>query len=145
LNISIEVMLPTRGGTFNDDGWNGFPMLGIVKVYPRLMGGAVADDQGNVTLGPEPNMPRTGYIHLTGVPIERFFQIQRVLERKWLDGNGALIKQSLWGGVAASMPLAARTALRVNRQIVVTWLQFRNFLLNLRDTVSLTDADLDAA
>lgn len=146
MNISIEVMLPDRnGGTFTDGPYRGWELLSVVKVYPRLMGGATADANDVITPGPNPAMERTGYIHMSGVPIARYFQIERVLERKWLDQDGALVRQCLWGCVPTSVPLAIRNALRTNRQVAITWLQFRNFLLNLRDTVSLTDADLDAA
>jgi hypothetical protein len=60
MDISIEIMLPTRGsGDFSEAGNARYPMLGIVAVYDHLK---TTDNVG---------MPRTGYVHVTDGPTAR--------------------------------------------------------------------------
>lgn len=131
MNITIEVMLPTRGGSdFTEAGNNKYPMLGVVAVYDHLKATS------------EVGMPRTGYVHVTGVPDAAFFRIKRVLEQTYEDSPDTSVSKRLWRGVASRIPVNARNRLATDRQITVTWTQFRNFLQNIKEQRDFTDADM---
>jgi hypothetical protein len=127
MDISIEIMLPTRGsGDFSEAGNARYPMLGIVAVYDHLK---ATDAVG---------MPRTGYVHVTDVPDERFARIKRVLETAGTNGS-----KRAWAGVASRIPLNARNRIVADRQITVGWTAFRNFLRNLAEDRDFTDTDME--
>lgn len=134
MDITIEVMLPIRGAAdYSGLGNNHYPMLAVCGVHERLL------------TTPVVNMPRTGYVHVTGVPDDKFDKIKRVLEREWFDlgADGPVFRaKRVWAGIASRIPVNVANNLRVNRQITVTWTQFRNFLQNLQEQRDLTDADI---
>jgi hypothetical protein len=129
MDITIEVMLPARGGDWTQETHGSYRVLTVVDVYDHL----------KVT--PVIGMPRTGYIHVTGVPDQRFARIKDVLLTPWTVGT-ATVERRLWRGVASRVPANARNRLLADRQITVTWTQFRNFLQDLQEQRDLTDADI---
>jgi hypothetical protein len=137
VDLTIEVMLPPRGATDYSQEFHGsYRVLTIVAVYPMK----------DV---PVVGMPRTGYVHVTGVPTPAGWsaltneEIQRRLNSRLCRGrlNG---ERRCWGGIAAAIPAGARNALRIDRQVTVTWTQFKNFLQQLDEARALTDDDLSS-
>jgi hypothetical protein len=125
MDITVCVMLPTRGSSdFTEAGNNNYPMLGVVAVYPYM----------NDTV--EISAPRTGYVHVTGVPDDKYQRIKNVLERQ---DEGF---KRVWAGVASRIPVNARNRLVADRRITVTWTQFRNFLRNIREDRDFADSDM---
>jgi hypothetical protein len=130
VDITIEVMLPARGGSWSDDGHNHYPMLGVVGVYDHMK---VTDTVG---------MPRTGYVHVTGLPDEKFETIRARLEES-NEGADEKIWKRRWAGVVSRIPFMALNRLMTDRQITVTWTQFRGFLQNIREQRDFADADMN--
>lgn len=137
MDLTIEFMLVPRGAADWSQSFHGsYRVLTIVAVYwPK-----------SVT---EVGMPRTGYIHVTDVPTPQGWaafsdeEKLRRFNRRFCSarGNG---ERRVWGVQASSLPAAARNALRLNRQITVTWTQFKNVMQHLDDQRALTDDDLGA-
>jgi hypothetical protein len=128
-------MLPTRGSSdFTEAGNNDYPMLGVVAVYPYM------NDAEEITA------PRTGYVHVTGVPDNKYQRIKDVLERQYEVNIGAegpvFFKKRVWAGVASRIPVNARNRLLADRKITVTWTQFRNFIQNIQEQRDFSDADM---
>jgi hypothetical protein len=128
VDITIEVMLPERGSSdFTQPGHNRYPMLGIVAVYDHMK---ITDSVG---------MPRTGYIHVTGVPDARFARLKEVIEARGVGSKRA------WSVLDSRISAQAKASLVADRQISVGWAQFRNLLRNRDESRDLTDADVPAA
>jgi hypothetical protein len=125
VDITICVMLPPRGSSdFTEAGNANYPMLGVVAVYPYM------DETAEIAA------PRTGSVHVTGVPDDKFERIKDVLTR-----SDAGFKR-VWAGVASRIPANARNRLATDRKITVTWTQFRNFLQNIKEQRDFGDADM---
>lgn len=143
MDLTIEVMLPRRGATgaeLSEPANPKYRLLALVAVYP-------------LKSVPTVGMPFTGYVHLTGVPEraawaglseeEIVARINSRLCKLWLDANREIVERREFAGIAASVPPGARTALQQDRQVTVTWNQFKAFVQNVRDARALDDADLD--
>ena len=142
MDITVEVMLPPRGaGNYSTSANPRYRVLMPVHVYvPMKEIDTVA-------------MPRTGYVHVTGVPtrpgwgaltneeVERRIN-QRLCDRL-LDQDGNELERSKWAGVAASIPANARNRLLNDRQITVTWTAFKNVMQNFIEARQLGDEDFD--
>jgi hypothetical protein len=125
VDITICVMLPPRGSSdFTEAGNANYPMLGVVAVYPYM------DETAEIAA------PRTGSVHVTGVPDDKFARIKDVLTR------GDVGFKRVWAGVASRIPVNARNRLATDRKITVTWTQFRNFLQNIKEQRDFADADM---
>jgi hypothetical protein len=136
MDITIELLLPERGETdLSKDAHPRYKTFSVVEVYDHLK-------QTDVI-----GMARTGYIHVTGVPIERFVQLQRLLTKVWEiehpDRGSAYVAHRRWFLQWQRMSLALRRDLRDDRQATVTWQQFRALLRDLKEDRDLRDADLD--
>lgn len=145
MDLTIEVMLPPRGATdFSQSAHPKWRVLSIVAVYPRKQVDVVG-------------MPRTGYVHVTDIPEragwaaittdELMTRINRRLCAMWEDGATdrapTVVEKRLWVGLGSLVPVNARNRLLTDRQITVTWTQFKNFIQNVRDQRALADSDLD--
>jgi hypothetical protein len=143
MDITVEVMLPPRGATDYAESANPrYRALMPVHVYVPMK---VVDTVG---------MPRTGYVHVTDVPlrpawaaftseeIER--RINQRLCRNVLDQDGNVIERSEWAGDVTVIPSQARNRLRTERQITVTWTAFKNVMRNFIESGrQLSDEDFD--
>ena len=142
MDITVEVMLPPRGAANYSTSANPrFRVLMPVHVYVPMK---VVSEIG---------MPRTGYVHVTGVPerpawaaltseqIEQ--RINQRLCRLIEDASGNVVERSAWAGVSASIQANARNRLLADRQITVTWTAFKNVLQNFIESRQLADEDLD--
>lgn len=136
MDITIEVMPPPRNAADFTDGEvvNGYDVGWVVTVYDHLN---VVDTVA---------MPSTGYLHVTGVPDDKFEQIKAVLESPWLV-VGALdlgvFKERKWRVDPSKLTQALRRELIDQRQATVTWMQLRDFFVNKaeQDRV-IADTDL---
>jgi hypothetical protein len=138
MDITIEVMLPPRGaGDYSESAHPKWRVLSVVDVHYPMR---VTDVIG---------MPRTGYVHVTGVPFMVTWatktedqlrqKLSEVFTREW-EG----VEKREWAIAApASIPIGARNTLRTQRQITVTWTQLRAYLRNLRRDAPLDDLDLN--
>ena len=136
MDITVEVMLPPRGAAdYAESAHPKWRVLSVVDVYYPMKAVDVV------------GMPRTGYVHVTDAPMPAAWQgwdneqinqrLSAILTRAW-EG----VEKREWAALAASIPLAARNNLRINRQITVTWTQFKAALRNMRTSAQLADADL---
>jgi hypothetical protein len=141
MDMTVEVMLPPRGSGFGFElERNGrYMVLMPVAVYSRRNLAVV-------------NMPHTGYIHVTGVPdrisVQKANQVLCQLhEQELLIGEEPLtqiIERRKWRADATTMPAALRNQFLANRQITVTFTQFRNAMKNLIEANrNLTEEDFD--
>lgn len=140
MDLTIEVMLPPRGATdFHTSAHPRWRVLAIVAVYPLKTVDVVG-------------MPRTGYIHVTGVPMppawsglsedEVKLRINAKLAAVWEAENGSEIERRLWCGLASMLSTKLRNDLLTDRQITVTWTQAKGAIRNVRDNRALADADM---
>jgi hypothetical protein len=127
MDITVEVMLPPRGETFATLRNGRYMVLMPVAVYPLKVVDAVG-------------MQRTGYIHVTGVPNR--ISIVRANEVLCRQDDGT-DERRVWKGDPAMVPSAARQALLNDRQITVTFAQFRAVLSHLVEARELAEADFD--
>ncbi len=141
MDLTVEVMLPQRGAANYSTSANPrYRVLAPVAVYQRK----------TVT---EIGMPRTGYVHVTGVPERPSWsgltteQIMRRLNGRlceiWDDAEGNMVERRKWAGVAAAIPTNARNRLLQDRQITVTWTQFKAVMQHLIELRTLADGDFD--
>ena len=141
MDLTICVMLPPRGASDYSVAANPkYRVLAPVAVY--FMGDTSQPVAAECT----------GYIHVTGVPTpagwasltseEVRARLNAILCRIWENVDGSQRERRLWGGVATSIPQAKRNALLTDRQISVTWTQFKNAIQNLSTSQNLADADL---
>lgn len=141
MDVTIEVMLPARGAADPSQPANPkYRLLAIVAVYP-------------MKTVPVVGMPCTGYVHVTGVPErpgwagltseEVMRRINARLCKEWEDANRVMVERREWCGIASLVPAGARQTLIAERQITVTWAQFKNFVQNVRTALALQDEDLD--
>lgn len=125
MDCTIEIMLPHRDETdFSGVGNDNYPMLCIVTVYPDRKAPAVV------------GMQRTGYIHVTNLPDAKFAGIKESLEGAWTDNA-----KRVWAGLASRFSAQERADLLADRQIEMTWGQFRSKLRHLADERDFGDAD----
>jgi hypothetical protein len=139
MDITIEVMLPPRGAAdYSESAHPKWRVLAVVDVHWPMRETDVI------------GMPRTGYVHVTGMPFPVTWatktddqirkKLSEVFTREWTEGG----EKREWAiAASASIPAAARNALRTQRQITVTWTQLRAFLRNLRRDAPLDDLDLN--
>jgi hypothetical protein len=143
MDITVEVMLPPRGATdYAQSGNVTWPLLGIVAVYPRRTFEVIA-------------LPVTGYLHVNGVPehpswtlrgltqAQLFQGLNMVLTDAVTDAEGNLITRRNWTGQPTGIPNNLRSALLANRQVTLTWNQFRNLMRNFGEARALTGEDFD--
>jgi hypothetical protein len=141
MDLTVEVMLPPRGAPdFSTSANSKYRVLTPVAVYWLK----TVD-----TIG----MPNTGYIHVTGVPRPQAWsewsdeqviaRCNTILCRVWENAEGQVIERRIWAGDASVLSAGVRNTLRNNRQITVTWTQFKNVLKNLVTAANLADADIN--
>jgi hypothetical protein len=141
MDLTVEVMLPPRGAAdYSASGNVTWPLLGIVAVYPRKTVAVV-------------NLPVTGYLHVSGVPEhaswtgltqEQLFQgLNAVLTDSILDAEGNLVTRRNWTGQPTGIPNNLRDDLLEDRQVNLTWNQFRNLMRNFGEARSLTAEDFN--
>lgn len=143
MDITIAIMLPPRGDTdFSRSAHPRWQVLSIVTAYVPM---ATIDQVTHPTLG---------YVHVTGVPKPAAWsdwsneRIQKKICDKitavWEDENRQVLGKRFWCGDGSSIPAGAVSNLLTNRQITVTWTQFKNFCLNLKEANrKLADQDLE--
>jgi hypothetical protein len=135
VDLTVEVMLPARGANdFATSANARWRVLAPVAVYTR---------RAPSTVG----MPLTGYIHVNGVPLppawadwseERALQrMNNILCEFWNDGE-----RRIWCGDHTVLGAGARNALLTDRQLTVTWAQFKAAMRHLVRDARLADADL---
>jgi hypothetical protein len=140
MDITVEVMLPPRGGSDWGVSANAkWRVLTPVAIYTLRQPAVVG-------------MPNTGYIHVTGIPKPVAWdnwtdeQIISRLNSKLcslhLDNDRNMIERRAWAADHLVIPAAARNALLTNRQITVTWLQFKAALKHRVSGLELTLADI---
>lgn len=131
-------MLPPRGAAdYSESAHPKWRVLAPVAVYTLRQPAVIG-------------MPRTGYIHVTGVPIppawsglteeEIVAKLNAKLCAVYDDGARNVIEKRIWCGDHLLIPLVARNALRVNRQITVTWTQFKAALKHRVSGLALTES-----
>jgi len=143
VDLTIEVMLPVRGavgGAQTQPANPSWRLLAIVAVYP-------------MKTVPTVWMPFTGYVHVTGVPDlpawsgltteEIMRRINARLCRVWESVIGVTLEKREFAAIAASIPVGARNTLLSERQLTVTWTQFKNYVQNVKEPRALNDTDLD--
>lgn len=143
MDVTVEVMLPPRGAAdYSQSAHSKWRVLAPVAVYyPRKV---IA----------EIGMPRTGYVHVTDIPMPQGWalltadEIQARLSNRlcavWYQADGLSSREKrIWCGDSAQIALAARNALRTNRQLTVTWTQFKQAIRNRVDDRALIDSDLN--
>jgi len=143
MDLTIEVMLCPRGAPdFTEGEFHGrYRQLAIVAVYPRKFSAEVG-------------MQRTGYIHVTGVPFPARWtglSTEEIMRRV----NGKLCaperqdepenqgERRRWVARVSDIPAGARNTLRTQRQIEVTWPQFKAAMRNWFTQEPLIDAEID--
>lgn len=113
-DITLCVMLPPRGDTtFDRSAHSKMPALSPVCVYP-------------LQKIDEVTAPRTGYIHVTGCPVQ--VTPDRLTQRicqAWEEGEIYLAKR-LWVGLASALTLRQKADLLRDRQTTLTWAEFRD-------------------
>jgi hypothetical protein len=141
MDITVCVMLPARGGD---------PTIPANPKY-RLLSPVAVTPMGDTTqpIGAQ----CTGYIHVTGVPMRAGWAaltneaiMQRInakLCKVWENADRTVREHRALQGIAASIPAGARNTLLTERQLTVTWTQFKNFIQNLIESRTLVDTDLD--
>lgn len=146
MDITICVMLPTRGAT--DYSSSSHPKWRVLEPVAVMPMGDTSQQIG---------APRTGYIHVLGIPGRSSLrgskehviaQIGSKLcaqnEENVAGGTEPIsVKKTkrLWD--ASGLSAEQRAALLVDRQITLTWAQFKNALRHSRESRALTDTDLD--
>lgn len=146
MDLTICIMLPPRGATdFSASAHPKWRVLSFVSV--TYMG----DTTQPITA------PRTGYVHVTGVPtpvawaglssdeiLQRVnYRLCRVWENFDVDGRPSTVEKREFAGIASLIPVNAANRLLTDRQITVTWTQFKNFVQNVREARALADSDLN--
>lgn len=132
-SATIEVMLPPRGA----GDWS------QAKIGSWRVGTVVAAYAHKGSL-PAVGMPRTGYVHVTGIPDTiRPVRAREVLTRLWTDAGGNQVERRVWRVDPSAVPAAARDTLRINRQITVTWTQFKAAVTHLVELRPVADSDFD--
>jgi hypothetical protein len=127
VDLTVEVMLPPRGSSdFDHAPKRGYPMLCPVAVYPVQK------------IAPVVGMPRSGYVHVIGVPPGRFAQLHDALMATAATANRA------WVILHTRLSQADKDELIEHRQIAVSWSEFRSLLRNVPANRDLTDDDVPA-
>ena len=131
MDITVEVMLPPRGATdYTTSGNANWPLLAIIAVYP-------------LKTIPVVGMPVTGYMHVTGVPEHPSWTAMGLTQEQVFKGinqtlsdaltdpeTGAFLSRRNWTGTPTGIPANLRSRFLTDRQITLTWTQFRNFIRN---------------
>lgn len=141
MDLTVEVMLPPRGASDYSTSANPkWRVLAPVAVYPLKTVDVVG-------------MPNTGYVHVTGVPERPAWEnlttdelMQRLSSKLcdvWEGAAGEMVERRKWAGLASAVPASARNRLLQDRQITVTWTQFKNVMRHLIELRALADADFD--
>ena len=142
MDITVEVMLPPRGAPdYSTSAHSKWRVLSLVGVHiPRLN-------------PPSVNLPNTGYVHVTDVPtrpgwaaltneeIERRINA-RLCRMELLGPLHQIVERRRFAGIASLIPAGAANNLRTNRQITVTWTQFKAVIQDIIDARQLADDDL---
>lgn len=69
-------------------------------------------------------------------------RINARLCRIWENTFGQRVERREFAGIASLIPSGARQTLLNDRQITVTWTQFKNFVQNVKEARALVDEDL---
>jgi hypothetical protein len=127
MDLTIEVMLPPRGAVdFSASANPKYRVLSPVAVYERK----TVD---------EVTMPCTGYIHVNGVPGDySLVELNAKLCAPYADGN----ERRIWALDSTIIPGVIRANLLQDRQVTMTWAQFRVFMQNRRENRGLDQGDL---
>lgn len=115
MDITLCVMMPPRGATdWSVSAHAKHPVLNIICVFP-------------LQTIPEVSAPRTGYIHITGIPdgFATIGQLQLWLSEGIEDENGNLVAKRAWTADPNDLPTPRRNELLANRQVTLTWRQAR--------------------
>ena len=137
MDLTVEVMLPPRGDVDFARGQNGrYRVLAAVAVYPLKTTAVVG-------------MQRSGYLHVTGVPVvdkgggERTLaHLNRVLCEPWTRADGSLRERRKWCGVPAALPARVVSTLLESRQATVAWAEFKALFRHQIDIRNLSDEDI---
>ena len=111
---------------------------------------AALDGAGDYRLNEVISSPRTGFVHVTGVPILAVRKIKRLAEshqqitgtRAGGDLNIVTLLKRKWGVDVASIPLVVRQQFIADKEITFTWTQVKNFIRNKPENRIVTDADI---
>lgn len=139
MDLTVEVMLPPRGAAdYSQSAHPKWRVLSLVAVYPLRTVEVVG-------------MPRTGYIHVTGIPTppgwaalsmaEILQRINRILATAVENELGEAVEKRRWAGVASAMPAVIARKLLEDRQVTVTWSQFKGAVRNVLTAQNLSEAD----
>jgi len=137
-------MLPARGAAdYSQSAHPKWRVLAIVTVYYP------------VKATPVIGMQRTGYVHVTGIPMPAGWavltanEIQARLARRLTkryaaddDPRTPELEKRLWCGDATLIAAGARNTLRTERQITVTWAQFKNAMRRRDTNAAMTDDEV---
>jgi hypothetical protein len=127
MDITIEVMLPPRGATdFSASANPKYRVLSPVAVYARKTLDTVT-------------MPCTGYVHVTAVPGD-YSLVD--LSAKLCAPHQEAQERRVWALDAAIIPGVIKASLLQNRQVTITWAQFKVFMQNRRENRGLEQGDL---
>jgi hypothetical protein len=136
VNLTVCVMLPARGSSdFSSPANPKYSVLDPVAVYLQR--------DTTQPIGAE----CTGYIHVTGVPTPPAWasltneEVQQRLNTK-LCAPAPSGGRRAWGGLSEGIPVSMRSELLTERQISVTWAQFKKVLRNKVNSQPISDAEL---
>jgi hypothetical protein len=141
MDLTVEVMLPPRGASDYTVSANPkWLVLAPVAVYPLKTVDVVG-------------MPNTGYIHVTGIPEpdtwasltteQLMIKLNNVLCQLLEDAQGEIVQRRQWQGLSSSMSPPVRNKLLSDRQVTMSWNQFKSLMRHLVDVRNLTEADFE--
>lgn len=86
--------------------------------------------------------PRIGFIHIREMPASNARKMNFLLGETNELPNGHVISRRLWRVRRGSLPPAARDKLLTNKELTVSWAQFKSFTQLDSNNRNLTDADV---
>jgi hypothetical protein len=124
---TVEIMLPPRGGDWTPEMVGTWRVGTVVAVYvPVKQPSTIA-------------MPRTGYVHVTGIPDAISPQrLAKILTEPWAGQE-----RRIWRVNVAAMTEPGKTALLVDRQIETTWARLKQLSHHMVEDRQATDTDFD--
>jgi hypothetical protein len=133
MDITVCVMLPERGAT--DYSTSAHPKWRVLEPVAVTIAG---DTSQPITA------PRTGYIHVTNIPSKpEWMGLPNEEVLRFVASSicaPGLAHRKAWKGDETSLPLPMRQALLTDRQITITWGQFKAFFQN--GSRSFADGDI---
>jgi len=150
MDITLEVIVVAPTHTVSaEKAANRYEAGDIVDVYPSADHAEWTGSEYRIRGGI--STPRTGFIHITGVPDRPMETVRRRLTKVFRDRDnmlvqsptGSIIKQRAWRIPPSSVPATVRNRLQSQREITVTWAQVKSYAVNKIDGASLTDVIFD--